>query len=75
MSLQTEAPVITGVHQRRVLKTAVPGPRSLELHALRQNAISNGFGIALPVFIERAAGASWWTLTGTNSLTSPRGLR
>jgi len=47
MSLQTEAPVINGVHQRRVLKTAVPGPRSRELHALRQNAISNGLAIEL----------------------------
>ena len=58
MTLQTEpqTPVINGVQQRRLLRTAVPGPRSQELHAQRQNAISNGLGIALPVFIERAAG-------------------
>lgn len=56
MTLQTEVPVINGVEQRRVLKTAVPGPKSQALHVQRQNSIPNGLGIALPVFIERAAG-------------------
>lgn len=74
MSQQTEAPVINGVHQRRVLKTAVPGPRSLELRALRQNAISNGFGIALPVFIERAAGGILVDVDGNQHIDLASGI-
>jgi len=74
MSLQTQAPVINGVHQRRLLKTAVPGPRSREFHAQRQNAISNGFGIALPVFIERAAGAILVDVDGNQLIDLASGI-
>ena len=74
MSLQTEAPVINGVQQRRVLKTAVPGPRSMELHAQRKNAISNGFGIALPVFVERAAGGILVDVDGNQLIDLASGI-
>jgi len=74
MSLQTEAPVINGVQQRRVVKTAVPGPRSMKLHAQRQNAISNGFGIALPVFIERAAGGILVDVDGNQLIDLASGI-
>jgi 4-aminobutyrate aminotransferase/(S)-3-amino-2-methylpropionate transaminase len=36
------------------LRTAVPGPRSLELHARKAAAVAAGVGTALPVYIERA---------------------
>lgn len=45
------------VEQRRLLKTAVPGPRSRQLQRERESAVSGGFGITLPVFVERASGA------------------
>lgn len=42
--------------QRRILRTAIPGPRSQELHARRAAEVSAGFGVVLPVFVERAGG-------------------
>jgi 4-aminobutyrate aminotransferase/(S)-3-amino-2-methylpropionate transaminase len=42
------------LEQKRVVRTAIPGPRSVELHAERQQQVPNGFGITLPVFVERA---------------------
>ena len=42
------------LEQKRVVRTAIPGPRSTELHAERQQQVPNGFGITLPVFVERA---------------------
>lgn len=42
--------------QSRHLATAIPGPRSQALHAERQAQVTDGFGIALPVFVERADG-------------------
>jgi 4-aminobutyrate aminotransferase/(S)-3-amino-2-methylpropionate transaminase len=44
------------VEQRRLLRTAVPGPRSLALHEERRAHVSRGFGVTLPVFVERASG-------------------
>ena len=40
-----------------VLKTAVPGPRSVALAARRQNAVPRGIAHSTPVFAERAEGA------------------
>lgn len=53
----THLPTLTDVPQQRLLRTAVPGPRSQELHARRSAAVANGFGVVLPVFVERASGA------------------
>ncbi|MFI8414451.1 aminotransferase class III-fold pyridoxal phosphate-dependent enzyme [Paeniglutamicibacter gangotriensis] len=44
------------VTQTRHLATAIPGPRSTALHAERTQEVTNGFGIALPVFVARAEG-------------------
>jgi 4-aminobutyrate aminotransferase/(S)-3-amino-2-methylpropionate transaminase len=44
------------VEQKRVLATAIPGPRSAELHARKTSAVSAGVGASLPVYVERAAG-------------------
>jgi len=43
--------------QTRFLTTAIPGPRSQELHDQRSREVSGGFGITLPVFVRRADGA------------------
>ena len=42
------------LEQKRVVRTAIPGPRSVELHAERQQQVPDGFGITLPVFVDRA---------------------
>ncbi len=44
------------IEQARRLVTAIPGPRSLELHARKAAAVSSGVGVGLPAYIERAAG-------------------
>jgi 4-aminobutyrate aminotransferase/(S)-3-amino-2-methylpropionate transaminase len=44
------------VEQRRVLHTAIPGPRSVALQAEREAHVPRGFGVTLPVFVERASG-------------------
>jgi 4-aminobutyrate aminotransferase/(S)-3-amino-2-methylpropionate transaminase len=44
------------VVQHRKLVTAIPGPRSVELHRRKQAAVSAGVGTGLPVYVERAAG-------------------
>ena len=47
------APPLAPLPQSRHLATAIPGPRSLALHAERQAQVTDGFGVALPVFIDR----------------------
>jgi 4-aminobutyrate aminotransferase / (S)-3-amino-2-methylpropionate transaminase / 5-aminovalerate transaminase len=44
------------VEQRRVLRSAIPGPRSVELHARKTSAVASGVGTMLPVYVERAGG-------------------
>jgi len=49
-------PSVAGsVEGGRCVRTAVPGPRSLELGARRTAAIPSGVGVTLPVFVARAA--------------------
>src|SRR3954452_22074738 len=45
-----------GVEQKRVLKTAIPGPRSVQLHARKNSAVAAGVGTTLPIYVERAGG-------------------
>jgi 4-aminobutyrate aminotransferase / (S)-3-amino-2-methylpropionate transaminase / 5-aminovalerate transaminase len=45
-----------GVYQRRLLRTAIPGPRSQELHERKLSAVAAGVGTTLPVYVERAGG-------------------
>ncbi|MBF9073822.1 4-aminobutyrate--2-oxoglutarate transaminase [Streptacidiphilus fuscans] len=42
--------------QERRLVTAIPGPKSQELHARKLNAVAAGVGTTLPVYISRAGG-------------------
>jgi 4-aminobutyrate aminotransferase / (S)-3-amino-2-methylpropionate transaminase / 5-aminovalerate transaminase len=44
------------VEQRRMVQTAIPGPRSVELHARKTAAVASGVGTTLPVYVERAGG-------------------
>ncbi|MGZ4602225.1 MAG: 4-aminobutyrate--2-oxoglutarate transaminase [Kineosporiaceae bacterium] len=52
----SQVPTISGVEQRRVLRTAVPGPRSQELHARKTAAVAAGVGTTLPVYVVDAGG-------------------
>jgi 4-aminobutyrate aminotransferase / (S)-3-amino-2-methylpropionate transaminase / 5-aminovalerate transaminase len=47
---------MTSIEQKRVLATEIPGPRSAELHARKNAAVSSGVGTTLPVYVERAGG-------------------
>ena len=53
----TLAPTVEAVPTARQVVTAIPGPKSVALHARRQAAVSAGVSSALPVYIERAHGA------------------
>ena len=44
------------VSQQREIRTAIPGPKSLELAARRKAALPAGVGATMPIFAERAAG-------------------
>jgi 4-aminobutyrate aminotransferase/(S)-3-amino-2-methylpropionate transaminase len=46
----------SAIAQKRVLHTAIPGPRSTELHKRKLAAVSAGISTSLPVYIERAGG-------------------
>ncbi|MEO6502507.1 MAG: 4-aminobutyrate--2-oxoglutarate transaminase [Jatrophihabitantaceae bacterium] len=50
----TEGPA--PIEQQRILKTAIPGPRSAALQQRKASAVSAGVSTGLPVYIERAAG-------------------
>jgi len=50
------ADVVEGVPQSRLLRTDVPGPRSVELARRRAAAVSAGVSSALPVYVARAGG-------------------
>ena len=47
---------MTNVTQQRVLHTAIPGPRSIELQARKSVSVSAGVGTGLPVCVESAGG-------------------
>ena len=44
------------IEQKRVIQTAIPGPRSLALHERKVAAVSAGVGTLLPIYVERAGG-------------------
>ncbi|MDK1475139.1 4-aminobutyrate--2-oxoglutarate transaminase [Streptomyces sp. 549] len=45
-----------GLPQERRVVTAIPGPKSQELHARKQAAVADGVGNVLPVYVKRAGG-------------------
>jgi 4-aminobutyrate aminotransferase / (S)-3-amino-2-methylpropionate transaminase / 5-aminovalerate transaminase len=54
--LMVENAAMAELEQRRVLKTAIPGPRSLELMARKTGAVARGIGTTMPVFAVEAGG-------------------
>src|SRR5882724_4128296 len=62
------------IEQRRHLATAIPGPRSIQLHARRAAAVSAGVSIALPVYIERAGGGILVDVDGNSLIDFGSGI-
>jgi len=75
MTQISDASVHTGsLPQSRQLLTAVPGPRSQELHAERLAQVSDGFGVALPVFVDRADGGIIQDVDGNRFIDFASGI-
>ncbi|WP_336714520.1 aminotransferase class III-fold pyridoxal phosphate-dependent enzyme [Arthrobacter sp. USHLN218] len=72
MTAQTAGPA--PLPQSRHLATAIPGPRSEALHAERQAQVTDGFGIALPVFVERADGGILADVDGNRLIDFASGI-
>ena len=62
------------VEQRRHLVTELPGPRSQAEHDRRKAAVSAGFGITLPVFVEAADGAILRDIDGNQLIDLASGI-
>jgi 4-aminobutyrate aminotransferase / (S)-3-amino-2-methylpropionate transaminase / 5-aminovalerate transaminase len=45
------------IEHKRLLRTELPGPRSLELHARRQRVVTSGVSSTFEAYIERGSGA------------------
>ena len=60
--------------QSRLLTTAIPGPRSAALHAERIAQVTSGFGVTLPVFIDRAEGAILQDVDGNRLIDFASGI-
>ncbi len=55
--MTTVSTPVLPLEQRRVLRTAIPGPRSVALAARRSAAVAAGVSSTLPVYVSRAGGA------------------
>ena len=62
------------IEQKRHLATAIPGPRSAELSARREAAVSAGVSSGLPAFIERGSGAILVDVDGNHLLDLGSGI-
>ena len=55
--MTTQSVAAAPLAQQRVVRTAIPGPRSLELAARRARAVAGAVGSSVPVYAARASGA------------------
>lgn len=60
--------------QRRILATEIPGPNSQKLHARRQEEVAGGFGITVPVFVDRAGGGVIVDVDGNHLIDFASGI-
>ena len=71
----TNAPIETGhIEQRRILVTAIPGPRSQLLQERKLSAVSAGVGTGLPVYVERAGGGILVDVDGNHLIDLGSGI-
>ena len=52
--MTTTVEISAGIAQERLIRTAIPGPKSQAMHARRAEVVSTGVGAALPVYIAEA---------------------
>ncbi len=64
----------TPIDQQRKLVTAIPGPRSQELHARKASAVSSGVGVGLPAYVERAGGGILVDVDGNHLIDFGSGI-
>jgi 4-aminobutyrate aminotransferase / (S)-3-amino-2-methylpropionate transaminase / 5-aminovalerate transaminase len=62
------------IEQKRVLNTAIPGPRSAELQQRKLAAVSAGVSTSLPVYIERAGGGILVDIDGNQLIDFGSGI-
>ena len=60
--------------QRRIVTTTIPGPVSQKLHEQRQAEVAGGFGITLPVFVDRAGGGVLVDVDGNHLIDFASGI-
>jgi len=66
--------VQTTIGNQRKVVTALPGPKSTELHARRQKVVSAGLTNGFPVYIDRAEGAILVDVDGNHLLDLGSGI-
>lgn len=74
MSEATAAPSNVDLPQERRLVTAIPGPRSQELHARRAAAVSGGVSVMLPVYTVAAGGGVLVDVDGNSLIDLGSGI-
>ena len=62
------------IPQERKVVTAIPGPKSQELHTRRLKAVSRGVGATLPAYIEKANGAIMVDIDGNHFIDLGSGI-
>jgi 4-aminobutyrate aminotransferase/(S)-3-amino-2-methylpropionate transaminase len=62
------------IEQRRIMATAIPGPRSLMLQKRKVSAVSAGVGTGLPVYVERAGGGILVDVDGNHLIDLGSGI-
>jgi 4-aminobutyrate aminotransferase/(S)-3-amino-2-methylpropionate transaminase len=62
------------LEQRRILKTAIPGPRSQELMARKTGAVARGVGTTMPVFAVEAGGGVVVDIDGNSLIDFGSGI-
>ena len=60
--------------QERRLVTEIPGPKSRELHARKEAAVSGGIGVGLPVYVTAAGGGVIVDVDGNSLIDMASGI-
>lgn len=60
--------------QRRIIATAIPGPKSLKLQEQRGAEVASGLGTTMPIFIERAGGGILVDVDGNHIIDLASGI-
>ena len=73
-AVRPEVLVPTDLPQERVLRTAIPGPRSPDLARRRDQVVAPGVASVLPVYVERAGGGVLVDVDGNSLIDLGSGI-